>query len=128
MFCIEVILSVCVRRLSMMSLNCLCFITALVWQLMRAYTLAVLRDLTKSDKPIVDQDIVNWANKKLASANKTSKLDSFKDHSIADGRVVIDLIDSIVPGSIRYDLVRQPENDEVRVVEFYIGELPPHCT
>lgn len=86
---------------------------------MRAYSLAVLLDLTKSDKPIVDQDIVNWANAKLAAAGKTSKIDSFKDHSIADGRVVIDLIDAIVPGSIRYDVVRHPENDEVRTSSYF---------
>lgn len=86
---------------------------ALVWQLMRAYTLAVLRDLTQSDKPVVDQDIVNWANQKLASSNKTSRFESFKDPALSDGRVVIDLIDSIVPGCIRYDLVRQAESDEV---------------
>lgn len=91
-------------------------LSALVWQLMRAYTLAILRDLTKSDKPIVDQDIVNWANQKLASGSKTSKLESFKDSSISDGRVMIDLIDCIVPGSIRYELVRQAESDEVSLL------------
>lgn len=81
---------------------------------MRAYTLAVLHDLTKSDKPVVEKDIVNWANSKLASAGKSSHVESFKDPSIADGRVVIDLIDAIVPNSIRYEVVRDPESDEVR--------------
>lgn len=81
---------------------------------MRAYTLAVLRDLTKSDKPIVDQDIINWANKKLTSAGKSTRVDGFKDPSIADGKVVIDLIDAIQPGCIRYELVKEAHDDEVR--------------
>lgn len=102
-----------------------CHFTALVWQLMRAYTLAVLRDLTKSDKPVVDIDIINWANHKLKSAGKTTKVESFKDSAIADGRVVLDLIDSISPGSVRYDLVKAPENDEVRYpVSLIATEVP----
>jgi len=80
---------------------------------MRAYTLAVLKDLTKSDKPITDADIISWANNKLEGASKSSRVASFKDPIIAEGKVVIDLIDAIVPGSIRYDVVRDPEGDEV---------------
>lgn len=82
---------------------------------MRAYTLAVLRDLTKSDKPIHDSDIINWANEKLSAGGKTSKVSSFKDSAISDGKVVIDLIDCIVPGSIRYELVKECESDEVYI-------------
>lgn len=80
---------------------------------MRAYTLSVLKDLTKSDKPITDNDIISWANKKLSDAHKTSKFEGFKDPSLADGRVFIDLIDAIVPGSIRYELVKNGDDDEV---------------
>ena len=87
---------------------------------MRAYTLAVLRDLTKSDKPMTDGDIINWANNKLSSFGKSTSVTSFKDPSISDGKAVIDLIDCIVPGSIKYDLVKTCESDEVcvRGVEF----------
>ena len=83
---------------------------------MRAYTLAVLRDLQNTGKPIVDQDIINWANGKLDSAGKSSRVDSFKDPKLSDGKVVIDLIDSIVPGSVRYELVRDADNDEVLII------------
>ena len=82
---------------------------------MRAYTLAVLRDLTKSDKPMTDGDIINWANNKLSSFGKSTSVTSFKDPSISDGKAVIDLIDCIVPGSIKYDLVKTCESDEVCV-------------
>ncbi len=38
------------------------FTLAIVWQLMRAYTVSVLQKLAGSDQPIKDQDIVDWAN------------------------------------------------------------------
>ena len=39
---------------------------AIVWQLMRAYTVSVLQQLAGSDKPITDQEIVEWANEKVS--------------------------------------------------------------
>lgn len=41
---------------------------ALVWQLMRAYTLTVLTNLAKNeggDQPIVEKEIVEWVNRKV---------------------------------------------------------------
>ena len=35
---------------------------AVVWQLMRAYTLSVLQRLAGSDKPISEDEIIDWAN------------------------------------------------------------------
>ena len=37
----------------------------LVWQTMRAYTLAILSKLADTGKPIADKDIVAWANAKV---------------------------------------------------------------
>ncbi|KAL1130185.1 hypothetical protein AAG570_013123 [Ranatra chinensis] len=85
---------------------------ALIWQLMRAYTLSVLTQLANTGSPIVEKEIVVWVNTKLNSANKTSSLKSFQDPTIADAKVVIDLIDAIKPGTINYDLVKDAENDE----------------
>lgn len=87
---------------------------ALIWQLMRAYTLSVLSQLAQSGNPIVEKEIIQWVNTKLQNANKTSSIRSFQDSSIADARVVIDLIDAIKPGAINYDLVKSG-NDEVRL-------------
>ena len=81
--------------------------TAVVWQMMRAYTLSVLQRLAKSDKPISDPEIVEWANSTLSEAGKTSSITGFKDPSIASSMPVIDLVDAIKPGSIKYDLVNQ---------------------
>ncbi|KAM5145286.1 plastin-3 [Mantella aurantiaca] len=78
---------------------------ALVWQLMRRYTLNVLEDLGDGAK-VNDDIIVNWVNRTLAEAGKTSSIQNFKDKSISTSLPVVDLIDAIQPGSINYDLVK----------------------
>ncbi|CAG0882715.1 unnamed protein product [Cyprideis torosa] len=78
---------------------------ALIWQLMRAYTLSILARLTETGSPVVEKEIIEWVNRKLKSANKSSSIRSFQDGSVADGKVIIDLIDSIKPGTIDYELV-----------------------
>ncbi|KAG6443657.1 hypothetical protein O3G_MSEX002944 [Manduca sexta] len=85
---------------------------ALIWQLMRAYTLSVLTRLANTGNPIIEKEIVQWVNNKLQSAGKTSSIRSFQDEVLADGKVVIDLIDAIKPGSINYDLVLPGGNEE----------------
>lgn len=87
---------------------------ALIWQLMRAYTLSILTQLAQTGNPIVEKEIVMWVNKKLADANKQSSIRSFQDSSIADAKVVIDLIDAIKPGTINYELVKDGGSEEVR--------------
>uniref|UniRef100_A0A8B9LKR8 Plastin-3 n=3 Tax=Astyanax mexicanus TaxID=7994 RepID=A0A8B9LKR8_ASTMX len=78
---------------------------ALVWQLMRRYTLNVLEDLGDGEK-VNDDIIVNWVNKTLAGAGKSTKISSFKDKEISSSLPVLDLIDAIQPGSVHYDLVK----------------------
>lgn len=80
---------------------------------MRAYTLSVLTSLANSNSPIIEKEIVGWVNTKLGNAGKTSSLRNFNDSSISSGKVVIDLVDSIKPGSVNYDLVKDCENEEV---------------
>ncbi|XP_061396636.1 plastin-3 isoform X1 [Musca vetustissima] len=85
---------------------------ALIWQLMRAYTLSILSRLANSGNPIVEKEIVQWVNSKLSEAGKETSLKNFNDPAIADGKIVIDLIDSIKAGSINYDLVRTGGTEE----------------
>lgn len=80
---------------------------------MRAYTLSVLSRLANTGNPMVEKEIVTWVNNKLASAGKTTSTRSFQDSAIADGKIVIDLIDAIKKGSINYDLVRTGGTEEV---------------
>ncbi|CAL8091688.1 unnamed protein product [Calicophoron daubneyi] len=96
---------------------------ALLWQLMRAYTLSVLTKLTKSQasknakeitenqtdlRPITEAEIITWANRKLEQTGKQSSislLHGFGDPGLASGRTLIDLIDAIRPGSVDYGVV-----------------------
>ncbi|VDM11959.1 unnamed protein product [Wuchereria bancrofti] len=80
---------------------------SLVWQLMRAYTLTVLAQCTQSgDSLATDKEIIAWVNKKLASSDKKRSIKSFQDPTISDACVVLDLIESIKPGTISYSLVK----------------------
>lgn len=85
---------------------------ALIWQLMRAYTLSVLTRLANTGNPIIEKEIVQWVNNKLQSAGKTSSIRSFQDEVLADAIVVLDLIDAIKPGAINYDLVLHGGTEE----------------
>jgi plastin-2 len=77
---------------------------AVVWQMMRANTLEILKRLGGGAK-IADADIIRWVNDKLQSAGKGSAIRNFKDASIASSLPVIDLVDALKPGSINYSLV-----------------------
>ncbi|XP_046902639.1 plastin-3-like [Hypomesus transpacificus] len=79
---------------------------ALVWQLMRRYTLNVLEDLGDGEAA-GDELIIKWVNKTLTEAGKTSKISGFKDKEISSSLPVLDLIDSIQPHRINYDLVKK---------------------
>uniref|UniRef100_A0A8C2XE91 Plastin-3 n=1 Tax=Cyclopterus lumpus TaxID=8103 RepID=A0A8C2XE91_CYCLU len=78
---------------------------ALVWQLMRRYTLNVLEDLGHGEVA-GDDLIVSWVNKTLAEAGKSSSIKSFKDKSIGTSMPVLDLIDAIQPQSVNFELVQ----------------------
>ncbi|KAL6098976.1 plastin-3 [Pungitius pungitius] len=78
---------------------------ALVWQLMRRYTLNVLEGLGDGQK-VNDDIIVKWVNKTLEEAGKSTKISSFKDKEISSSLAVVELIDAIQPGSINYELLK----------------------
>jgi len=88
---------------------------ALVWQLMRAYILSLLQKLTGDGKKIDEKSIVEWANNKLKSAGKKTFINSFQDPVISDSRVICDLIDSIKPSSIKFDLLKTDDSVESKM-------------
>ena len=83
-------------------------VLGLLYQTMRAYTLQVLQKCTGSDKKIKDEEIVAWVNEKLTKSGKDSRVTCFKDPTISNGKSVIDLIDSIKPGVIKYNIMANP--------------------
>ncbi|XP_070692455.1 plastin-3-like isoform X1 [Pempheris klunzingeri] len=78
---------------------------ALVWQLMRRYTLNVLEDLGHGEVA-GDDLIISWVNKTLAEAGKSSSIKSFKDKSISTSLPVLEVIDAIQPQSVNFELVK----------------------
>lgn len=88
---------------------------AVVWQMMRAYTLSILQKLGGGAK-IADAEIIQWVNQSLKAAGKSTGIKSFKDSAIATGLPVIDLIDAIQPNSINYgNVITNPADDVDRM-------------
>ena len=82
---------------------------ALIWQLMRAYTLSLLSKLNDDGTPIVESEIIVWANNKLAEAGKNISIRSFQDKSIKTALPILHLIDVIKPGAIDWSVIDQGE-------------------
>ncbi|KAM6984491.1 plastin-3 [Tautogolabrus adspersus] len=96
---------------------------ALVWQLMRRYTLNVLEDLGEGQK-VNDDIIVKWVNKTLAEAGKTTKISSFKDKEISSSMAVLELIDAIQPNCVDYDLIKTgslSEDDKLENAKYAVS-------
>ncbi|XP_073519941.1 plastin-2 [Phyllobates terribilis] len=78
---------------------------ALLWQLMRRYTLNILEDIGGGQK-VNDDTIISWVNETLQQAGKSTTISGFKDGKISSSMPVLDLIDAIQPGSINYDILK----------------------
>ncbi|ORY86649.1 putative SAC6-actin filament bundling protein, fimbrin [Leucosporidium creatinivorum] len=84
----------------------------LVWQMMRRNILATMASLAKGGKEITDQDIVRWANETVGKGGKKSTMRNFKDSSLRTGHFFLDLLDSLKPGYVDYELVYEGRNEE----------------
>lgn len=78
---------------------------AVVWQIMRSYTLNILERCSYDGKAASDPEIVDWVNKTLEEGGKSTRIKNFKDKSISNSEVVLDLIDCIVPDTVNYELI-----------------------
>jgi hypothetical protein len=88
------------------------YVLGLLWQLLRAYTVKVLQDISGSEKPISDAEIVDFINSRLTE-HKHQTIASFKDQYIGTSLPIFHIIDSIRPGTVNYDLViAEPASDE----------------
>jgi len=83
---------------------------ALIWQLMRAYTLSLLSQLNADGTPIVESEIISWANKRLQEGGKEVSIKHFQDKTNKTSLPIIHLIDVIKPGVIDYSVVEQGES------------------
>ncbi|XP_035583751.1 plastin-1 isoform X2 [Zalophus californianus] len=96
---------------------------ALVWQLMRRYTLNVLSDLGEGEK-VNDEIIIKWVNQTLKSAKKNTSISNFKDKSISTSLPVLDLIDAIAPNAVRQEMIKRDnlsEEDKLNNAKYAIS-------
>lgn len=84
-------------------------VLGLVWQMMKAYTLCLLKKLNKKGTAIAKKDILAWQEKKMTKAGKTP-IKSFQDPAIKDSLPVIDLINILKPGAIDFSHVHTGDN------------------
>lgn len=89
---------------------------AVVWQLMRAYTLNLLQSLSHGGQSkITDAQIVAFVNDTLKQAGKPG-ITGFKDPAIGTSLPVLDLVNAIKPDAVQEALiVRNPETDEQKM-------------
>lgn len=94
---------------------------ALVWQLMRAYTLSILAKLTDNNRPIADAEVIEWANSKLKPGDRFS---SFGDPRLGSGVIILKLIEAIKSGTVNWDNVLQDavtKEDQLANARYAIG-------
>jgi len=82
---------------------------AIVWQMMRAYTIAVLERIAGGGTRMTDQQIIEWANSKLGG---NGSINGFRDQSLSDAMPIAHIVESIRNGTINYDLLYQNPSDE----------------
>ena len=78
------------------------YILAIVWQLMRAHSLQVIGDKT-------EEELLAWGNSKV---DDSLKVKSLKDKSIGNSLFFINIMKSIEPRSINWDIVVTDKDDD----------------
>merc|ERR1719402_1289753 len=94
---------------------------ALIWQLMKAYTLSLLSQLNSDGTPIVESEIIVWANNKLTEAGKNISIRSFQDKSIKTALPILHLIDVIKPGAIDWSVIDQGEQESLPNAKYCVA-------
>ncbi|XP_020579321.1 fimbrin-5-like [Phalaenopsis equestris] len=89
-------------------------ILAFLWQLMRFDILQLLKNLRfhSQGKEMTDSDIINWANRKVKSSGRTTQIESFKDKSLSSGLFFLELLSSVEPRVVNWNLVTKGANDD----------------
>jgi len=81
-------------------------VLGLVWQLMRLNITKTLSSLSKTNRPISDQEMLRWANTTAQQGHAGVRpIRSFKDPSLSTGLFILDLLDAIRPGIVDPALV-----------------------
>uniref|UniRef100_A0A1I7TZ18 Calponin-homology (CH) domain-containing protein n=1 Tax=Caenorhabditis tropicalis TaxID=1561998 RepID=A0A1I7TZ18_9PELO len=87
---------------------------SLLWQLMREYTIVTVRKAGQG-KIVSDTKILSWANESLRSAGYSVELRSFKDKTLSDGKVILELLNWIKPGTVDMQLFEEGQSFETKM-------------
>lgn len=89
-------------------------ILAIIWQLLRKYSLQVLVTLAASEgvSDISDARVAQWANDKVRAAGKTTTMKDFKDKSTKNSLFFLDLVAAIEPRAVDFSVVTQGVTEE----------------
>ena len=95
-------------------------ILAIIWQAMRKYTLQVLFDIAKSQKlsttEFNEDNIVDWANKTVASGARPGVMKSFRDPSLGNSIFLLTLVWAIEPRAVDWDVaLSNPGTEEEKM-------------
>jgi len=80
---------------------------ALVWQLMRAHILSILKSLGKN---VDDAKMIGWANDRIKAAGSSEMISNFQDPKLRTSRFFLDLLNTIKK-CVNYDLVTSADSD-----------------
>ncbi|KAK9845228.1 hypothetical protein WJX81_000548 [Elliptochloris bilobata] len=84
-------------------------LAAILWQLMRFHTRALLQSIAPPGRRITDAEldrfVLSWANARAAAGGKARRIGSFSDPSLASGLFLVDQLSAIEPGSVNFALV-----------------------
>jgi len=92
-------------------------ILAIIWQLMRKYTLLVLAQLASHSgvTEVTEDQVIAWANQKVAASGKSSTMRNFKDQSLKSGTFFLDLVNAIEPRAVNWELVTSGSTEDERM-------------
>lgn len=95
---------------------------------MRRSILSTLASLsTASGKEITDADIVRWANSKVETSGGKTRMRSFKDSSLKNGKFFLDLVEALKPGYVDYTLVMEGTDEQECKANGQSFLPPPFC-
>lgn len=92
-------------------------ILAVIWQLMRKYTLLVLAQLAVHEgiNEVSEEHVIQWANQKVAASGRSSSMRNFKDQSLKSGIFLLELVNAIESRAVNWELVTAGSNEEERL-------------
>jgi len=81
-------------------------ILSIVWQMMKLHVFSILKKIQLfKGKELSAEDMVSWANSKVKSSGKDSKIKDLKDSSLTSSLFLIDLLNAVRPSTVDYSFV-----------------------